>query len=438
MAGTGEKILVISYYWPPSGGPGALRMTGWVKYLARAGWEPRVLTVENGEFPYPDPGLSESVPPDVSVHRVRAPQPFGLYKRLTGRKPDDSLPVGLLAGGGKGPAERIAGWIRANVFIPDARTGWVGPATREAARLIRSHGIRHVLISSPPHSAQLIGLRLRKRTDVRWIADLRDPWTGFRHYQTAGRSRTAARCDARLERRVLRHADRVTTVSPALAGDFERLGALRGRVHVLLNGFDPDDFGGEFPALPRRFRIVHTGNLVANQNPGVLWDGLSRLCDALPGFASHLEIRLTGRVHPVIEEAIRIAGLSDALVLNPFRPHREILPEITGASVLLVVIPQTENNRGIVTGKLPEYIGSGRPVLVIGPADGDAAGIVRPLSNGWTVDYGDAEGCRDVLESLFRRWQADDLPVSEAGEREPFSRAAAVETLIGLMRDPGP
>ena len=435
MDSNSKKILVIAYYWPPSGGPGAIRVVKWVKYLVRLGWSPIILTVKDGEFPYRDPALADDLPSSVPVYRTHAPGPFVWYKRLTGKKKTESLPVGVLTYQKTGLLEKLAAWIRCNLWIPDARLGWVRPATKMASRLIRENNIDHVLISSPPHSSQLVGLRLKKKCRVHWVADLRDPWTHIRYYKAVSRSALTRRLDSLYEKRVLGSADVVTTVSPALLREFKELGGASSNVQVILNGFDPDDFSLTPMVQAAHFRIVHTGNLLENQNPDVLWKALNGVFKLHPEWREMVEIRLSGRTHQVVLEALEDLGLGDQVIQRSFRPHNQILPEIINASLLIVSIPNVSDNAGIVTGKLLEYTGSGRPILVIGPTDGDAARIAGSLSNSRAVAYDQVEACQEFLMTLIQAWKKNDLPLSGNAEREPYSRIRAVLQLIQLMEN---
>ncbi|NQT24378.1 glycosyltransferase family 4 protein [candidate division KSB1 bacterium] len=433
MADPLKKVLIIAYYWPPAGGPGAIRIVKWVKYLVRLGWQPIVLTVKDGEFPYHDPGLVQEILEDVPVHRTNAPSPFTLYKKITEKKSGDSLPVGVLSLEKRGFFDKLSSWIRCNLFVPDARIGWIRQATKRACELIREHDIKVMLISSPPHSSQLIGLRVKKKMNVRWLADLRDPWTEIRHYESVSRSPATVWLDKHYEKQVLETCDHMTTVSKTLAADFERLGGSSNRISVLMNGFDPDDFPISEHPKTDQFRIVHTGNLLENQNPEVLWQALQRLLDSDPKLKTVLKIRLTGRTHPAVIKSNNQYGLEPYLLQQPFIPHDSILHEIQNASLLFVTVPNVTKNRGIVTGKLLEYTGSRCPILVIGPMDGDAADIARSLSNSRAVQYNNVDACQEFVQSIYQSWLDDRLPEPEPAQIEAYSRLKAVKDLTELL-----
>lgn len=431
-----KRVLFISYYWPPAGGPGAQRAAAFARYLPQFGWDPIVLTVRHSEVFYKDPSLTGTLPKSLEVHRTASCEPYRLYKTLTGRTVSTPLPVGWVGQERPGLRERWAGWLRLNLFIPDARAGWIPFAIHAGARLIRRGDIDLIFSSSPPHSLQIVGRQLKRRFGLPWVADLRDPWSGNRHSARV-RTRTpwAQALDRRWERRCLRAADHVTTVSPSLAQDFQaRL--LPGRpfaVTVLTNGYDPADFKESHTVDATAFRIVHTGNLLAQQNPLVLWKSLHALLAAYPDMQAQLRIRFTGHTAQAVLEAIQRCGLTPYLETRDFIPHREIVAEMQQAAILLVVIPETPNNAGIITAKLCEYAGSGRPILLIGPREGDAAGIMQPFDNSFACDEDDVAGCSAFITQVYRAWQAGALPETPAHLRAPFSRQAITAQLAACF-----
>jgi len=433
-----KKVLFIAYYWPPAGGPGSQRMLKFAKYLPEFGWQPVILTVSNGEFPYRDPSLVEELPSDLPVFRSRSREPFSFYKKITGKPTDATLPVGLLTGEKKSLPEKIAGWVRANLFVPDARIGWVPSAARLAEKILRQEDIAAIFSSSPPHSLQLIGDRLRRKFSLPWVADLRDPWTDIRYYQFVRRTRRAARKDAEMETRVLNNADHITTVSAALAESFrEKILAkdTAERVTVLPNGYDELDFPDQScPRLPD-FCLLHPGNLLAHQNPEPLWPALARLAERFSDLEEHLRVRFVGRVHPSVIENARKNGLNQFIEQRDFVPHREILQEFRQAAVLFLVVPKVENNRGIITSKIFEYIGSGRPILAVGPPNGDAGAILKPLSNCRYVEYQDVEKCEQFLADRYEEWKSSGaVSLSPLELRQPYSRRNLSAQLSEILK----
>ena len=430
-----RNVLVISYYWPPAGGPGALRVLNFCRFLPRFGWNPIVLTVKDGEYPYTDNSLTDNVPPGIHVYRTKSRNPFAAYRRFTGKRNGAPIPVGMLADGEKRGREKIAAWIRAQFFIPDARIGWFLSSVAKVSRIIKNEKIDLVFTSSPPHSLQLFGLYIRKISMLPWIADLRDPWTGIRYYQNIKRAYLTRKGDEFLERAVLRSADHVVTIGRSLAAQFTDLKKStpgKNSITVIPNGFDEAQFGG--PAKrTKKFRIAYTGNMSALQNPSELWRSLSDLANKNTDFKKNISLHFTGRIHTSILNSLTEYGLGELTHTRGYVPHHESIEEIKNASLLLVIVPRVENNRCIVTGKIFEYIGSGKPVLVIGPVDGEAAEIIGKVSNGAVCDYEDTEGCSLFIENIYSAWKKKKLPESEPEERRLYSRETLTAKLAELF-----
>jgi glycosyltransferase involved in cell wall biosynthesis len=418
-----KRVLYITYYWPPAGGPGSIRAVKFARYLPRHGWMPEVVTVKRGEFPYIDTSLADDLPDEIVVHRTGWIDPFRAYKKLTGKKEHESLPVAQLTQMGGGMREKGAAWIRANFFIPDARLGWIPFLVHRCRKIIGRGRIDAIITSSPPHSTQLAGYLLKKAMGLPWIADLRDPWTDIRYYQYVVRSRLTERLDQFYEKMVLKTADHVTTVADSLASSYiEKYRQHAGRISVLPNGFDEDDFINLSSQRGAHFTLLHTGNIAHNQNPDVLWKSLRRLSEEIPDFKSHLRIRFIGSLPESIQGSMRESGLLEVLEKQPFRQHRQLMQQLVDADLLFVVIPDVRGNRGIVTGKLFEYIGSGRPILVVGPPDGDAGKIISRISNGEICDFKNVSRCTGLVRTYYEAWAARRIPISTPEERRQYSR----------------
>lgn len=429
-----RRVLVVAYYFPPAGGPGVQRVLKAVKYLRGFGWEPTVLTVANGAFPQHDPALEAEVPPGVRVVRTRAASPFGLYARLTRRGGGAAVPVGTV-GAGAGAGARVARWVRANVFLPDARVGWVPFARRAALRLHRESPFDVVLTSGPPHSAHLVGKDLARRAGVPWVADFRDPWTGINFYDDLPMTDLARAVDRRLEASVLRGASRLTTVSPTWATSLAtKAGRPAGDVTVVHNGFDPDDFAGLQDAAPPpdAFVLAHVGSLYGSRNPAALWDALARLQS--DGRLDRFRLRLVGGVDQDIRRAAAGAGLSHLLDVTGYVDHRQAVRAMREATALLLVVEGFGLDRGMITGKLYEYVGAGRRVVGLGPPDGDAAALLASTGAGAMLARDDAGALASHLGDLISRWESGDrLAGAAPAAGAPFTREAQTAVLAGVM-----
>ena len=454
------RLLLVTYYFPPSGGAGVQRTLKFAKYLRAAGVEPVVLTVEAGAYPSLDPTLAADVPDGVEVVRTRALDPFGLYGALTGRSRRDAVAVGSVAGA-ESLGQRLGLWARANVFLPDARVGWAPFAARAARRIVRAGRADAVLTSGPPHSTHLVGLALRRLLadrGVPWIADFRDPWTGINFYDELPMSRPARAFDAALERRVLRSADAVVTVSPTWARELEAKGGLApGAVRVIQNGFDPADFGGHgergrgdegaappaplsqaAPPRPGAFTLVHVGSLYGSRNPETLWAAVAALRERgrpQTGGAGRLRIRLVGRVDGVVRASLDRHGLTEVVDEAGVVTHAEAVAEMAAADLLFLSIEPVANADGILTGKLYEYLASGRPVLALGPPDGDAARLLRDVGGGRLVQWDDRAAVEGTLAGAYAAWERGEPQTGAAPEAlGPLARPAQARALADLVR----
>ncbi len=428
------RVLVVTYYFPPSGGPGVQRTLKTVRYLRDAGFEPVVLTVEAGAYPSHDPSLLDDIPDGVRVLRTAAPDPFTLYGRLTGRTGSEAVPTGAVREGGW--LSRLALWVRANVFLPDARVGWVPFGRHAGKRLLRrayraSEPFAAVVTSGPPHSAHLIGRRLQS-VGVPWVADFRDPWTGINFYDDLPMGRAARRFDAWLEKRVLRSADAVTTVSPTWARLLETRGGLpEGTVTVVHNGVDEADLGARAPVHDDAFVLAHVGSLYATRNPEAVWEAVRRLRQN--GEAEKLVVQLVGRVDSTVQLAAEAAGAP--VESEPYVPHDAAVRAMTSAALLLLSIEPFEAEAGMITGKLYEYLASGRPVLGVGPSHGDAAALLAETGGGAMHARDDVDGIVETIRQHYAAWEAGQTRDGAPWEAvAPYTRRAQTARLADVIR----
>ena len=399
------RLLLVTYYFPPSGGAGVQRTLKFAKYLRAAGVEPVVLTVEAGAYPSLDPTLAADVPDGVEVVRTRALDPFGLYGALTGRSRRDAVAVGSVAGADS-LGQRLGLWARANVFLPDARVGWAPFAARAARQIVRAGRADAVLTSGPPHSTHLVGLALRRLLadrGVPWYRRLPRPVDRHQLLRRAPdvpprpcvrRGPGAACAPVRRRRR-----DGQPDVGARAGGEGRARAGRRPRDPERvrprgLRGARGEGEGGtrERPRPPRAapprpgaFTLVHVGSLYGSRNPETLWAAVAALRERggpQTGGAGRLRIRLVGRVDGAIRASLDRYGLGEVIDEAGVVTHAEAVAEMAAADLLFLSIEPVANADGILTGKLYEYLASGRPVLALGPPDGDAARLLRDVSGG--------------------------------------------------------
>ncbi len=426
-----KRILVITYYWPPSGGAGVQRWLKFVKYLRSFGWEPVVYTPENPESPAEDLSLIKDIPDGLEVIKTRIWEPYTTYKKFVGRKKDDRIKSGFLSEKKK-PSfqEKLSVWIRGNLFIPDARKFWIKPSVRHLTAYLGEHPVDAMVSTGPPHSMHLIALALKAEFDIPWIADFRDPWTNIDFYTALKLTRRSDRKHHRLEREVLSAADKVIVVSQGMAKDFARIHSRE--YAVITNGYDGSIPAASEGAEDENFTLAHIGSMVPSRNPESLWLALKELCDENPEFRSKLAIKLVGQVDHAVRTSISDHGLEEHLALIDYLPHNEVTRVQVQASVLLLIINNTPNAALVVTGKVFEYIRSGRPVLCIGPTGGDAASILLETNTGIAIDHADVKGIKMNLLSYFIQHQKGKLKADGKGI-EKYSRKNLTGQLAGIL-----
>ncbi len=394
-----KRVLIITYYWPPNGGAGVYRWLKLSKLLPEHGWQPVIYTPENPELVADDPGLLRDVRSGIEVIKHPITEPFNLYKRFTGRSAKERVQTGFLSekkqGGWK---EAFALWVRSNFFIPDARVWWVRPSVKFLKDHLAKHPVDAILSTGPPHSMHLIALGLKRALGVKWIADFRDPWTNIDYY---GQLKLTGWADARhkrLEGEVLREADRVLCVSWHWADDLRKLGA--GNVEVVTNGYDPDDLPMVAEPVDDAFSLVHIGSLSPSRNAPELWKALKKLCEEDPDFSAKFKLRFVGPVDHTIAESVAEAGLGAHLERMGRVTHEEAMRHMQRARALLLLVNDTPNLMGILPGKLFEYVSTGRPVLAVGPVEGDVSRVLDRAPHA-VINRPGLMGQRQQIKAMF-------------------------------------
>ncbi|MBA4409884.1 MAG: hypothetical protein C0397_10735 [Odoribacter sp.] len=390
-----KKVLIITYYWPPSGGAGVQRWLKFAKYLPEFGWQPVILTVapEYASYPQRDESLLSEVDPNCLVYTTKSFELYNLYKLVSGKR---EVPYGGFANESKeGLLQKTSKFLRGNFLLPDPRKGWNKYALKKAAELICEFSIDTVITTSPPHSTQLIGLKLKKKINIRWIADLRDPWTDIYYYDQFKHTALARKIDQNYERKVVENADLLITVSEDVKRIFAEKSTfpIADKTVVIPNGFDEDDFRiTNIPTETRKI-ITYSGTISEAYDVEGFLKALS-LIDA--SMRSQILIRFVGKVPASVEQKFSYSGIE--IELTGYVDHAKSIEYLFRSDLLLLVIPKVKNNRGILTGKFFEYMASQKPILAIGPTDGDLAKIIRETRCGKLFDYEDSEGMSDFIQ----------------------------------------
>ena len=425
-----KKVLIITYYWKPAGGPGVQRWLKFAKYLRDFGIEPIIYTPENPTYPLIDEAIADDLPADLQVIKQPIWEPYGLAS-LFSKKKTQKISAGIIPRKKVSVLEKLMLWIRGNLFIPDARKFWVKPSVKYLAAYIREQDIETIITTSPPHSVHLIGYQLKKQLPhLQWISDFRDPWTTIGYYKDLRLTRWADARQHYWEKEVLQLSDKIITTSFKTQRDFQKL--TDTPITVITNGYDLETT--VTPPLSEKFLIAHIGSLLSDRNPKILWEVLAEMVREVPLFADDFSLCFAGKVSEEIEEEIHNQGLTPYYTYKGYISHQQAVQLQKSSQVLLLIEIDSEDTQGIIAGKLFEYIVSGRPIIAIGPKDWDVTPILTETQTGTFVSYEDKTLLKQQLEAYYQQFKAGTLSTTPQGI-ERYSRKALTEQLARLIND---
>ncbi len=431
---TPKKVLIITYYWPPGGGAGVQRWLKFAKYLRDFGWEPVIYTPENGEMPVVDLSLKKDVPPGLTVLKQPIWEPYDSYKKFIGQKKAEKINTGFLTENKKPKlAEKIAVWIRGNYFIPDARKFWIKPSVKFLSAYLEQNPVSVIISTGPPHSMHLIALALKRKLNIPWLADFRDPWTNIDYYQDLMLSRSSDKKHHRQELTVLHGADLVLSVGTSMSEEFALMADQgKEKFKVITNGFDNEDlYAGEVKP-DSKFSLAHIGTLVRSRNPEVLWTVLSSLVATDKAFGQDLEIKLVGKTDISVMQSLEKYGLLEKLNKIDYLPHSEVIKVQQQSQVLLLLVNNTRNAGGILTGKFYEYLSARRPIICIGPEQGEIVDAFRATNCGKLSGFEDEVMLKKNILDYYAAYKAGTL-ASESKNIEKYSRRELTRQLAELL-----
>jgi glycosyltransferase involved in cell wall biosynthesis len=428
-----KKVLIITYYWPPSGGAGVQRWLKFVKYLREFGWEPIVYTPKNPEAPAIDNSLLKDIPSNLTVIKQPIWEPYNLYKNFIGQKKGEKINAGFLSEKKKnGLAEKISVWIRGNWFIPDARKFWIKPSIEFLTGYLKKTPVDAIISTGPPHSMHLIALGIKQKLNIPWIADFRDPWTNIDFYDMLMLSKASDKKHKRMELEVLRHADTVTVVSWSWAKDFKNI--FSRDIAVITNGFDEEDFPECKYELDTEFSISHIGAMNKDRNPHQFWKALAELVKENESLKKSLVIRLIGKNDFSVIESIKENELNEFTETISYLPHDEVLRRICSSQVLLLPLNDTPNTMGIIPGKLFEYIAAKRPIFAIGKENGDTAKIIKETEVGIVCDFAEKNKMKKEIIRMYELYKLGNLSVISSNTIT-YSRKVLAGKLAEILSD---
>jgi len=423
-----KKVLIITYYFPPAGGPGVQRWLKFVKYLPDFGIQPVVYVPENPTYPIVDEALNDQISEKAIVVKRRIFEPYALASVFSKNK-TKKISSGIIPGAKKQSLlEKIFLWVRGNLFIPDARVFWVKPSVAFLKQYLAEHNIDTVITSGPPHSLHLIGLELKKDSNIRWIADFRDPWTTIGYHKSLRLSNWAAKKHKTLEHTVLNTADTILVTSKTTKKEFEAITSKP--IQVITNGYDVEKI--EKQVLDEKFSLAHIGSFLSSRNPQILWKSLSEIIDENQSFTADFELKLIGAVSHEILDAIKAFGLEKFVNNLGYVSHNEAVSQQRKSQVLLLIEIDSDETRSIIPGKLFEYMVSERPIIAIGPQDSDFAEIITATNTGVFFKYDEKEKLKKQILEYYRQFSEGQLRSHPVGLQQ-YSRRNLTRQLSELL-----
>ncbi|MDO1500509.1 glycosyltransferase [Winogradskyella maritima] len=422
------KVLIITYYWPPAGGPGVQRWLKFVKYLPQFGVQPIVYCPENPSYPITDRSLLDEIPENTIVVKRPIKEPYRLAKFLS-KKDTSKISSGVIPEKKKQSfIQRLLLYVRGNYFIPDARVGWVKPSVSFLSNYIKENAIDTIITTGPPHSMHLIGLGLKQKLGVRWLADFRDPWTTIGYHKALKLSKSASQKHLNLETKVLQSADQLIVTSRNTAKEFQE--KTEAPISVITNGYDEHDVSSQ--AKDSKFSLSHIGSLLSERNPELLWQSLSELIDEERDFASDLKLNLFGVVSDAVLDSIITYGLKDYLKNHGYVNHDEAIKAQLSSQLLLLIEINSKDTKAIIPGKLFEYLHSKTPILALGPEDSDVQKIIQDAKAGAYFNYEQKDFLKAYLVQQYRAYKSGGIS-SNTSNIEQYSRKALTEQLAELI-----
>ena len=419
-----KKVLIITYYWPPAGGSGVQRWLKFVKYLPNFQIKPIVYCPDTPNYPQTDSSLLSDVSSDLTVLKTPIREPYKWAQFFSKSKVSD-LSKGLISTPKKQSfIEKALLFIRGNFFIPDARISWVRPSVSFLSEYIKTHQIDTIVTTGPPHSLHLLGLQLKQKHALKWVADFRDPWTQIGYHKKLKLSAFAHKKHKKLEADVLQTADELLVTSLKTKTLFSEL--TTQPITVITNGFDfeiTDD-----SSLDSKFTLSHIGSLPEGRNPAMLWKVLSNLIKESEDFAAVFQLNLIGSVSSDVMKTLKIYGLENYIGITGYIPHNTVLEFQKKTQMLLLIEEDSKETEYIIPGKLFEYMGSKRPIIALGPQSSDIEKILNQTRSGTYFRYDEAAALRTLLLQHFEAYKLQQLHVDSKG-LEAYSRRSLTQQL---------
>lgn len=427
-----KKVLIISYYWYPSGGIGVLRCLKIAKYLRQFGWEPIIYTAKDAHYPSYDESNLKDVPKDITVLRQPIFEPYRWYKRFTGKSPDANVNHALVASDQKeGWQHTLSVWIRSNFFIPDARAFWIRPSVNFLVDYLKKNPVDAIFSDGPPHSNTRIACLIKQKTGIPWLCDFQDPWTQMDLYERLNVSAWAWRKHEKMEQEAFKAANAITIVSQSWKKDLENIGAKN--VNVLPWGYDDDDFKHANFAPDWKFTLTHTGLLGEDRNPENLFVAMRELNDEIEDFKQVFKLQLIGEVDIKVKQAAEKQKVVHLISYISQVPRNEALKYIINTQALLLLLNDAGNMMGRIPGKFFEYLAAKRPIICLGASGTDVDKIMQDTSAGISLSYSDKNGIKAKLLAFYQDYKKTGVIESQTTNIEHFTSKNITKKVAMLL-----
>jgi hypothetical protein len=430
-----KKVLFVTYYFPPSGGPGVQRVLKFIKYLPKFGWEPIVFTVSNGQHLGYDESLFKDLPAILNIYKSKTIEPYSIYNFLTGKDKSSTIDVNT--------AEidynkltfklKISEFIRATFFIPDARIGWRFTAPETLSKIFRENKIDAVYTSSPPYTPAIIGDYIKRNFKVPWIASFRDPWTGYKG--TPKRWFIPKLIERKLEKDVFNNADAIEVAWDGIIDDaMSKYNELdTSKFYVIYNGFDPEDLPEIKKSKNEKFTFTYTGTLYTIQDPELLLKAVSELIIEGQINKEKIKFRFVGRIADEISKKIQMSDINDSVEIIGYKPHNQAMEILAETDVSLLIGVNSKEKYVNVPGKTFEYIGLGKPIFLIAPLNSKLSEIVGVSGLGYGIDHTDIKQIKETYLKMYNDWRQDEAIVVDKQKIMQHSRINGAEKLSKIL-----
>lgn len=424
-----KRALIVTYYWPPAGGPGVQRWLKFVKYFREFGVEPIVYIPENPSYPLVDENFANEVPSDIEILKHPIKEPYRFASAFS-KKKTKQMSSGIIPKKKTSAMEKLMLYVRGNFFIPDARVGWVKPSVKFLSEYISENPVDVLITTGPPHSLHLIGMQLKKELGIKWIADFRDPWTTIHYHKSLRLNKASERKHKELEASVLNTADTIVVTSPTTKREFEVI--TKTPIKVITNGFDTTEEMAV--TADAKFSISHIGSLLSERNPEVLWKTLRKISEQNPSFKNDLQLKFAGAVSEEIKKSLQNKGLLKNSDFAGYVSHSEALKLQQQSQLLLLVEIDSAETKAIIPGKLFEYLAARRPIIALGPKGSDIKGIVEETQAGTFFNYSEEEVLESEILRYYEEFKKGSLSISSQGI-EKYSRPELTRQMAYVIQN---